>query len=92
MKSVYCAVRTGYLNKAVCASYLKGKPIGALKHAINQLCTTVKMKLDRTLSSVHSSQFHPISIASFAFTLFVNASLINFVLCIAILTALGNLT
>ena len=23
MKSVYCAVRTGYLNKAVCASYLK---------------------------------------------------------------------
>ena len=22
MKSVYCAVRTGYLNKAVCASYL----------------------------------------------------------------------
>ena len=25
MKSVYCAVRTGPLNKAVCASYLKGK-------------------------------------------------------------------
>jgi len=24
MKSVYCAVRTGSLNKAVCASYLKG--------------------------------------------------------------------
>jgi len=24
MKSVYSAVRTGYLNKAVCASYLKG--------------------------------------------------------------------
>ena len=24
MKSVYCAVRTGYLNKAVCASSLKG--------------------------------------------------------------------
>ena len=24
MKSVYCAVRTGYLNKAVCGSYLKG--------------------------------------------------------------------
>ena len=23
MKSVYCAVRTGYLNKSVCASYLK---------------------------------------------------------------------
>jgi hypothetical protein len=28
MKSVYSAVRTGYLNKAVCASSLKGK----LKH------------------------------------------------------------
>ena len=25
MKSVYCAVRTGYLNKAVCASYSKGQ-------------------------------------------------------------------
>ena len=25
MKSVYCAVRTGSLNKAVCASYLKGQ-------------------------------------------------------------------
>ena len=25
MKSVYCAVRTRSLNKAVCASYLKGK-------------------------------------------------------------------
>jgi len=24
MKSVYCAVRTGSLNKAVCASSLKG--------------------------------------------------------------------
>jgi hypothetical protein len=24
LKSVYCAVRTGSLNKAVCASYLKG--------------------------------------------------------------------
>ena len=24
MKGVYCAVRTGSLNKAVCASYLKG--------------------------------------------------------------------
>ena len=24
MKSVYCAVRTGSLNKAVCASYLNG--------------------------------------------------------------------
>jgi len=24
MKSVYCAVRTVSLNKAVCASYLKG--------------------------------------------------------------------
>ena len=24
MKSVYCAVRTGSLNKAVCASHLKG--------------------------------------------------------------------
>jgi len=24
MKSVYCAVRTGFLNKAVCASSLKG--------------------------------------------------------------------
>ena len=24
MKSVYCAVRTGSLNKAICASYLKG--------------------------------------------------------------------
>ena len=24
MKSVYCAVRNGSLNKAVCASYLKG--------------------------------------------------------------------
>ena len=24
MKSVYCAVRTGSLSKAVCASYLKG--------------------------------------------------------------------
>ena len=24
MKSVFCAVRTGSLNKAVCASYLKG--------------------------------------------------------------------
>ena len=24
MKSVHCAVRTGSLNKAVCASYLKG--------------------------------------------------------------------
>ena len=27
MKSVYHAVRTGSLNKAVCASYLKGKYI-----------------------------------------------------------------
>jgi hypothetical protein len=25
MKSVYCAVRTGSLNKAVCASSLKGR-------------------------------------------------------------------
>jgi len=24
MKSVYCAVQTGFLNKAVCASSLKG--------------------------------------------------------------------
>ena len=28
MKSVYCAVRTGSLNKAVCASYLKGWYLG----------------------------------------------------------------
>ena len=27
MKSVYCVVRTGSLNKAVCASYLKGKSL-----------------------------------------------------------------
>jgi len=25
MRSVYCAVRTGSLNKAVCVSYLKGQ-------------------------------------------------------------------
>jgi hypothetical protein len=27
MKSVYCAVRTGSLNKALCASHLKGSCI-----------------------------------------------------------------
>jgi hypothetical protein len=27
MKSVYCVVRTGSLNKAVCASYLKVKMV-----------------------------------------------------------------
>ena len=35
MKSVYCAVRTGSLNKAVWASYLKGylfKPTGYVMH------------------------------------------------------------
>ena len=29
MKSVYCAVRTGSLNKADCPSSLKGKPFTA---------------------------------------------------------------
>ena len=32
MKSVYCAVRTGSLNKAVCASYLKGLKFSSLEN------------------------------------------------------------
>jgi len=39
MKNVYCAVRTGSLNKAVCASYLNGYrslTCGALENRMHQ--------------------------------------------------------
>jgi hypothetical protein len=40
MKSVYSAVRTGYLNKAVCASSLKGLK-QLRQHSVGQKCSKV---------------------------------------------------
>ena len=47
MKSVYCAVRTGSLTKAVCASYLKGYNRQSSSrvqnlHLSNEFCTEIK--------------------------------------------------
>ena len=47
-KSVYCAVRTGSLNKAVCASYLKGQP---------KLATRYLQRSNRTDEGIQRQEF-----------------------------------
>ena len=58
MKSVYCAVRTGSLNKVVCASYLKGNkaPLHEYVRGLWRLTTSIP-DLDASLHT--SNEFVP---------------------------------
>ena len=55
MKSVYSAVRTGSVNKAVCASSLKGQNVGLFWGETSPLCVTniIKMKRNRSLNTTN---------------------------------------
>ena len=55
IKSVYCAVRTGSLNKAVCASYLKGQLI-AQKRVTFRCLHSKSLKLDNHI--LHAAVSH----------------------------------
>jgi hypothetical protein len=48
MKSVYSAVRTGSLNKAVCASSLKGYLADVWKERVTRVTSTMKMVAARS--------------------------------------------
>ena len=53
MKSVYSAVRTGALNKAVCASSLKGKYSGAAVSLTSQSTRFVSLSYSRKLRTLN---------------------------------------
>jgi len=61
MKSVYSAVRTGSLNKAVCASSLKGYPLNVdrlivPKHSVNNYRSALCSILEEERSHSHSDR------------------------------------
>ena len=55
IKSVYCAVRTGSLNKAFCASYLKGLISASPKNTALQLTRKTKELLNEIVSKLNAT-------------------------------------